>query len=57
MYLTEKGKETQRNCQDVICEIEKECFAGFSDEEKEQVKVLFERMYNNLNREDENINV
>ena len=57
VYLTEKGKETQRNCQDVICEIEKECFAGFSDEEKEQAKVLFERMYNNLNREDENINV
>ncbi len=57
VYLTEKGKETQRNCQDVICEIEKECFAGFSDEEKEQAKVLFERMYNNLNREDKNINV
>lgn len=57
VYLTEKGRITQENSQKAICEIEKECFSDFTDEEKEQAKIFFERMYNNLSKGDEKNNV
>lgn len=56
VYLTEKGKITQENSQRAICEIEKECFRGFTEEEKMQAKSFFERMYNNLSKGDEEKN-
>lgn len=48
VYLTEKGKKIQVNSQEAICKIERQCFKGFSEEEKEKAKEIFERMYNNL---------
>ena len=56
VYLTEKGKITQKNSQRAICEIEKECFRDFTQEEKEQAKSFFERMYNNLSKGEEEKN-
>ena len=54
VYLTEKGKKIQVNSQEAICKIERQCFKGFSEEEKEKAKEIFERMYNNLMEGDEN---
>ena len=53
VYLTSKGKETQINSQEAICKIEKQCFKGFSEEEKKLAKDIFDRMYSNLMEGDE----
>ena len=53
VYLTSKGKETQINSQEAICKIEKQCFKGFSEEEKKIAKDIFDRMYSNLMEGDE----
>ena len=54
VYLTEKGRKTQINSQEAMCKIERQCFKGFTEEEKEKAKEIFERMYNNLMEGDEN---
>lgn len=50
VYLTEEGKEAQRNVKKLQGELEESCFMGFSEEEMELAKSIFDRIYDNLKK-------
>jgi DNA-binding MarR family transcriptional regulator len=56
VYLTEQGREAQRQVKQVQLAIEKECFQGFSDAEQEQAAVILQRIVDNLIQAEEQIN-
>lgn len=48
VFLTQKGRESLQSVEQAHRIIEEECFSGFTSEEKEQAKLLIERICNNL---------
>lgn len=48
VFLTDKGRETRLVARNLVAEIAKECFDGFSDEEIEQTVELLTRIRANL---------
>ena len=48
VFLTQKGREAQQYVEQVHTQIEQECFAGFSEAEKEQAAQLLKRIADNL---------
>lgn len=48
VYLTEKGRTATKHVKEVLRVIEDNCFIGFSDEEKDALRGLLERMHSNL---------
>jgi DNA-binding MarR family transcriptional regulator len=48
VWLTEKGIENQKMAEKTFIGIEKECFRGFSKEEKATAKDLLTRIYKNM---------
>jgi DNA-binding MarR family transcriptional regulator len=52
VYLTEKGIDTHEKVESIYLNIEKDCFEGFSDSEKEHAFMFLDRIYNNLKRKE-----
>ncbi len=52
VFLTEKGRQTHEQVEAVFSRLEGECFAGFSEEEKELSMQFLQRMYENLKKAD-----
>ena len=50
VFLTEKGLEAHHKIQKIFHLIEKECFRAFSDQEKEQVWLVLNRLSYNLKK-------
>ena len=48
VYLTEEGREVCEKAKEAIKALSEECFEGFSDEERNTLKVLLQKMGNNL---------
>lgn len=48
VWLTETGREMHRELERLHLELEAECFAGFSDEEREKMQEFLLRMRDNL---------
>lgn len=55
VFLTSKGRESLQTVEQVHRIIGEECFLGFTSEEKEQAKLLMERICNNLMKGEEKI--
>lgn len=50
VFLTEKGKEAQKQVEKVFSLIDEECFTGFSEEEKKQTIDILNRLYKNMRK-------
>lgn len=48
VFLTDKGKKSQREVEKVFNLIDEECFKGFSEEEKRQAIHILNRLYENI---------
>lgn len=48
IYLTEEGRALAEQVDKMVVEVEKKCYAGFSEEEKDQLIALLDRMTKNL---------
>lgn len=48
VFLTDKGKTAQKEVERVFNLIDKECFKGFSEEEKSETINLLNRLYKNM---------
>lgn len=48
VYLTDKGRVICKKAKEAIKSLSEECFEGFSDDEKETLKLLLKKMGNNL---------
>lgn len=48
VYVSEKGKQLQRQVEEIFKELEKECFRGFTFEEKVLLRRFFIQIRNNL---------
>ncbi len=46
--LTKKGHHIIVQCKEVFAKVERELFLGFDDKEKDQLKIYYKRMINNL---------
>lgn len=53
VFLSEKGVSSQQKIDKVFNTLEKECFEDFSDQEKEFMLVMLERLYFNLKHTEE----
>lgn len=53
VFLTDKGRESQKKVSDVFDKIEKVAFNGFSKEEQIEFLGMFSKIYNNLMKENE----
>ena len=50
VFLTNKGKEAQKEVEKIFNSIDEECFYGFSEEEKKKTIGLLKRIYENIGR-------
>ncbi|MGG4453771.1 MarR family winged helix-turn-helix transcriptional regulator [Brevibacillus porteri] len=48
VYLTDKGRMATKHVKEVLRVIEENCFIGFSEEEKDVLRGLLDRMHSNL---------
>ena len=48
VFLTEKGFEFQQRVKEVFTQIDEQCFAGFNEDERNEVLQYLERIYHNL---------
>ena len=48
VFLTEKGFEFQQRVKEVFAQIDERCFAGFSEDERNEVLQYLDRIYHNL---------
>ncbi|MBC8578426.1 MarR family winged helix-turn-helix transcriptional regulator [Zhenhengia yiwuensis] len=53
VFLTQKGKDIQKNIGETFSQLDKECLEGFSEEEYAQLIDYLERIYNNMNRREQ----
>lgn len=53
VFLTPKGKAIQKNIGKVFEQLDKECLEGFSEEEYTQLMSYLDRIYNNMNRREQ----
>lgn len=53
VFLTEKGTQVQQKIDKAYGTLEKECFEDFSDQEKEAMMILLDRVYYNLKHMDQ----
>lgn len=51
IFLTEKGKELQLTVTEAFAQLEKQAFAGISEEEKEKFMKIFNQINDNLKKE------
>lgn len=50
VYLTDMGRETCEKLGEVISHIERECFKNFTEDERDELTRLFQKMANNLEK-------
>lgn len=50
VFLTDKGKEAQKQVEKVFNLIDEECFRGFSEDEKIQALGILNKLYKNLKK-------
>lgn len=53
VFLTQKGKETQKSVFKVFQDLDRKCLIGFSKEEEEALMSYLGRIYDNLHRKEE----
>ena len=52
IFLTEYGKTLSKSIEEAFLSLEQEVFSGISDEEKEQFLNTFEKLYENITKEE-----
>ncbi|WP_242854439.1 MarR family winged helix-turn-helix transcriptional regulator [Oxobacter pfennigii] len=56
VFLTDKGRDSQKKVEKLFDALDEECFAGFSEEEKRQAINILSRLHNNMtNREGKDV--
>ena len=53
VFLTNKGRETQKSVFRVFQDLDRQCLTGFSEEEEKALMSYLSRVYENLYRKDE----